>query len=101
MEYYNKALEIFKERLGESHPYTQMVLQNIERIKQMLEESQGKTEETIIVQETPQEKVKEPEVIQEESQGNTEEHEVAQEIQQNKTEEPKKKKGFWAKLFGK
>ncbi|MEE0937280.1 MAG: tetratricopeptide repeat protein [Bacteroidales bacterium] len=97
----HKAWEIFEEVLGESHPYTQMALQNIERIKQMLKESQCKREETIIIQETPQEKVKEPEVIQEESQGNTEEPEVAQEIQQNKTEEPKKKKGFFSKLFGK
>ena len=101
LEYFIKALKIFKERLGESHPYTQQTLRNIEIAKQKLEESQGKREETIIVQETPQEKVKEPEVIQEESQGNTEEPEVAQEIQQNKTEEPKKKKGFFSKLFGK
>lgn len=73
LELYNKALEIKKAVLGESHPYTQQTIQNIEIIKQLLEESQGKTEET----------------------------EVAQEIQQNKTEEPKKKKGFWSKLFGK
>ena len=101
LEYFIKALEICKQVLGESHPYTKQVLQNFAIAKQKLEESQGKREETIIVQETPQEKVKEPEVIQEESQGNTEEPEVAQEIQQNKTEEPKKKKGFFSKLFGK
>jgi ABC-type transporter Mla subunit MlaD len=73
LEYLNIALEIRKDVLGESHPYTQQTLQNIAIVKQKLEESQGKTEEP----------------------------EVAQEIQQNKTEEPKKKKGFWSKLFGK
>ena len=52
-------MEITKERLGESHPDTQTILRNIAKVKQKLEESQGKTEE------------------------------------------PKKKKGFWAKLFGK
>ena len=48
---YNKALgfdykawEIFEEVLGKSHPYTQHTLQNIAIAKQMLEESQGKTE---------------------------------------------------------
>ena len=58
LEYYFKGLEIRKEILGESHPYTQHTLQNIAIAKQKLEESQGKTEE------------------------------------------PKKKKGFWSKLFG-
>ena len=72
LEYLNKALEIFKEVLGESHPRTQQTLQYIAITKQKLEESQGK--------------IKEPE--------------VAQEIQQNNTEEPKKKKGFFSKLFG-
>ena len=59
LDYFIKALEIFKVFFGESHPYTQQTLQNIEIIKQLLEESQGKTEE------------------------------------------PKKKKGFFARLFGK
>ena len=72
LEQFIKAFEIFEERLGESHPYTQQTIRNIEIAKQELEESQGKTEEP----------------------------EVAQEIQQNKTEEPKKKKGFWSRLFG-
>ena len=64
LKYHNKALEIFRSELGESHPYTQAALQNIAIIKRKLEESQDKREETIIIQETPQEKVKEPEVIQ-------------------------------------
>ena len=70
--YYFKALEIRKERLGESHPYTQQTLHNIAIVKQKSEESQGKTEEPEVAQETPQ----------------------------GKTEEPKKKKGFWSSLFG-
>ena len=73
LEYYNKAFGIYIAVLGESHPYTKQVLQNFAIAKQKLEESQGKREETEVAQETPQ----------------------------NKTEEPKKKKGFWARLFGK
>lgn len=69
---FNKALEIFKERLGEKHPCTQNTKESIKIAKQKLKESQGKREETEVTQETPQ----------------------------NKTEEPKKKKGFWSKLFG-
>ena len=73
LEYYNKAFGIYIAVLGESHPYTKQVLQNFAIAKQKLEESQGKTEET----------------------------EVAQETTQNKTKELKKKKGFFSRLFGK
>lgn len=100
LEYHFKALEIYKAILGESHPYTAMSYQNIgavcgdsgnhtkaleyfrkawEIFKDVLGESHPYTQQIL-------ENIAIAKQKSEESQG--------------KTEEPRKKKGFWSKLFG-
>lgn len=100
LEYYNKALEIRKAVLGENHPDTAMSYNNIGLVYSILEDYDKALEYFNKALEIRKERLGESHPYTQTILRNIAIVKRMLEESQGKTEEPKKKKGFWAKLFG-
>ena len=101
LEYHNKALEIKKEVLGEKHASTAMSYNNIGNVYDDLGDYDKALEYHNKALEIFEEVLGESHPYTQQIIQNISEAKQKLEESQSKTEEPKKKKGFWSKLFGK
>lgn len=101
LEYHNKALEIKKEVLGEKHASTAMSYNNIGNVYDDLGEYDKALEYHNKALEIFEEVLGESHPYTQQIIQNISEAKQKLEESQGKREEPKKKKGFWSKLFGK
>ena len=100
LEYSNKALEIKKAVLGEKHPDTAMSYGNIGGVYDELGNYDKALEYHNKAWEIFEEVLGESHPYTQQVLRNIERTKRKLEESQGKTEEPKKKKGFWASLFG-
>ncbi|MEE0927353.1 MAG: tetratricopeptide repeat protein, partial [Bacteroidales bacterium] len=100
LEYHNKALEIRKEVLGEKHPDTAMSYVNIGVVYYDLGDYDKALEYYIKAWEIFIVSLEESHPYIQQTLRNIAIVKRKLEESQGKTEEPKKKKGFWARLFG-
>ena len=101
LEYYFKALEITKDVLGEKHPNTAMSYGNIGIVYDELGDYDKALEYFIKALEIFEEVLGESHPYTKQTLENIAIAKQKLEESQGKREEPKKKKGFWSKLFGK
>ena len=101
LEYHNKALEIKKEVLGEKHASTAMSYNNIGNVYDDLGDYDKALEYHNKALEIFEEVLGESHPYTQKIIQNISEAKQKLEESQGKREEPKKKKGFWSKLFGK
>ncbi|MBQ2303223.1 MAG: tetratricopeptide repeat protein [Bacteroidales bacterium] len=100
LKFYNKALEIRKEVLGEKHPNTAMSYGNIGVAYYNLENYNKALELYNKALEIFKERLGESHPYTQQTIRNIERAKQKLEESQGKAEEPKKKKGFWSRLFG-
>ena len=100
LEYYLKVLEIKKDILGEKHPNTAMSYDNIGIVYANLGDYDKALEYHFKALEIFKVKLGESHPYTQKTIQNIAIAKQKLEESQGKTEEPKKKKGFWAKLFG-
>ena len=101
LEYHNKALEIKKEVLGEKHASTAMSYNNIGNVYDDLGDYDKALEYHNKALEIFEEVLGEFHPYTQQIIQNISEAKQKLEESQGKREEPKKKKGFWSRLFGK
>lgn len=101
LEFHNKALEIKKEVLGEKHASTAMSYNNIGNVYDDLGDYDKALEYHNKALEIFEEVLGESHPYTQQIIQNISEAKQKLEETQGKREEPKKKKGFWSKLFGK
>lgn len=101
LEYHNKALEIKKEVLGEKHASTAMSYNNIGNVYDDLGDYDKALEYHNKALEIFEEVLGESHPYTQQTIQNISETKQKLEESQGKREEPKKKKGFWSRLFGK
>ena len=98
--YHNKALEITKDVLGGKHPNTAMSYNNIGNVYRNLGDYDKALEYFIKAWEIFEERLGESHPYTKQVLQNIAIIKQKLEESQGKREEPKKKKGFWSKLFG-